>query len=204
MAPEKLPPKLPRGSKIVLATHNSGKVVEMRDLMLPYGVETVSAADLGAPSAEETGTTFEENALIKARTVAAATNLPSLSDDSGFCVQALGGAPGIYSARWAKDGDFSHAMQKVHDEVSDATDRTSWFVCVLAIAWPNGPELTFRGEAWGDMVWPPRGRHGFGYDPIFQPAGHSMTFAEMPPASKDAMSHRAYAFRAFANNCLRG
>ncbi len=175
----------------------------MRDLMDPYGIETVSAGDLGAPSADETGDTFEENALIKARSVAAATGLPSLSDDSGFCVQALGGAPGIYSARWAKDGDFGFAMNRVHEEMGDASDHTAWFVCVLAIAWPDGADATFRGEAWGDMVWPPRGRNGFGYDPIFQPSGHAMTFAEMPTASKDAMSHRAYAFRAFANNCLR-
>lgn len=194
--------RLQRGDRMVLATHNLGKVVEMRELMDPYGVETVSAGDLGVPGAEETGVTFEENAAIKARATAAATGLPSLADDSGFCVKGLDGSPGVYSARWAKDGDFSFAMERVHQEMAGKTDMTAWFVCVLAIVWPNGPEFTFRGEVWGDMVWPPRGNRGFGYDPMFQPGGHMMTFAEMSPPAKDAMSHRAHAFHDFAEKCL--
>lgn len=196
--------KLKRGDRMVLATHNPGKVVEMRELMDPYGVETISAGNLGVEGAEETGTTFEENAIIKARATAEATGYPSLSDDSGFCLAALGGSPGIYSARWAKDGVFANAMDRVSREMTGKTDMEAWFVCVLAIVWPNGPEYTFRGEVWGDMVWPPRGNHGFGYDPIFKPGGHELTFAEMSAPAKDAMSHRAHAFRAFAEKCLRG
>ena len=147
-------PKLQSGDRLVLATHNPGKVKEMRVLMDPYGVEAVSAGDLGIPAADETGTTFEENACIKARATADASGLPALSDDSGFCLAALGGSPGVFSARWAKNGEFSFAMDRVLQEMEGKTDHTAWFVCVLAIAWPNGPEFTFRGEVWGDMVSP--------------------------------------------------
>ncbi len=200
---------------IVVATHNDGKLREFAGLLGPFGIETKSAGSLGLPEPEETGTTFEENAAIKALAAARATGLPALSDDSGLCVDALGGQPGVYTANWAEkpDGtrDFGMAMQRTEvalHEVGAMTpdQRTGRFVAVLCLAWPDGETEFFRGEAEGHLVWPPRGTTGFGYDPVFQPAGHERTFGEMTaeekhgwtPGKGEALSHRARAFRKFA------
>lgn len=193
------------GDKIVVASHNSGKVREILELLEPFSVETVAAADLGLPEPEETGDTFEANARLKAVAAADGSGLPALADDSGFCVSVLGGDPGIYSARWAgPERDFAKAMALVNEKMAGAEDTTAWFVSTLAVAWPGGETLTFRGEVWGDVVWPPRGDRGFGYDPMFVPGGRSTTFGEMAPDAKHAMSHRAHAFRLFVDACLRG
>ena len=192
------------GDKLVVASHNSGKVREIQELLEPFGLEILAAGDLGAPEPEETGDTFEANARLKAHASAQFTNLPALADDSGFCVAGLEGAPGIYSARWAgADKNFSAAMSRINDQLGTQEDRTAWFVCCLSIAWPTGKSLTFRGEVWGDIAWPPRGNKGFGYDPMFQPNGHAITFGEMEPHIKHSMSHRAHAFRLFVDSCLR-
>lgn len=192
--------KMTAPAKIVVASHNEGKVREIRDLLIPLGVETVSAGELGLDDPEETGTTFEANAALKARAAAQASGLPALSDDSGLAVAALDGAPGIYSARWAgSPRDFDKAMAKVWTALSETEgeDRTAKFVCVLALAQPDGAVETFRGEVAGEIIWPPRGNQGFGYDPIFQPEGRGETFGEMAPDEKHAMSHRARAFADF-------
>lgn len=184
--------------RLVAATHNKGKVSELKDLFDPLGFEVVSATDLALPEPEETESTFAGNALLKARAAAQATGAPALSDDSGLSVTALGGAPGIYSARWAGEGrDFGVAMAKVEQELQAAgnTDRTAKFVCALAVAWPDGHEEVFEGEVHGALVWPPRGEKGFGYDPIFVAEGETITYGEMDPARKHGMSHRAEAFR---------
>lgn len=184
-----------RGQKLVIATHNPGKVVEIVALLEPLGLAITSAGDLNLPEPEETGATFTENAILKARAAAQASGLPSLADDSGLSVSALNGAPGIYSARWAgPTKDFKIAMRRVQDDLGDALDRSASFICVLALAWPDGKIHSFEGRADGQIVWPPRGDQGFGYDPIFVPAGHDVTFAEMEPARKHSMSHRARAF----------
>jgi XTP/dITP diphosphohydrolase len=190
--------------KLAIATHNPGKLVEMRDLLAPYGLATASAAELGVPEPEETGATFVANAALKARAVASASGLPALADDSGLVVPALDGAPGIYSARWAGPGrDFSAAMARVEGELQ-GRDRTASFVAALALAWPDGQLECFEGEVRGGLVFPPRGTRGFGYDPIFVPAGFAETFGEMDPAVKHRMSHRAVAFRKLAVACLGG
>lgn len=198
-------PRFENGDRLLVASHNAGKIREIDALLKPFGVDTTSAADMGLPEPEETGDTFEANARLKAVAAAGASGLPALSDDSGFCVSALNGDPGIYSARWAgPNKDFGAAMQLVNERMQGSDDATAWFVCALAIAWPEGETLTFRGEVWGDAVWPPRGERGFGYDPMFRPGGHAMTFGEMSPITKHAMSHRAHAFRLFVDACLRG
>ncbi len=182
--------------RLVAATHNRGKVSELKDLFEPLGFEVVSAIDLDLPEPEETEATFAGNAILKARAAAEATGAPALSDDSGLSVTALGGAPGIYSARWAGDPrDFGAAMAKVHRELEDvgATDRSAKFVCALAVVWPDGHAEVFEGEVPGQLTWPPRGDKGFGYDPFFVADGESLTFGEMEPARKHAMSHRANA-----------
>lgn len=182
------------GDRLVVASHNPGKVAEIEALLAPYGVATVGAAALGLPEPEETGLTFEENAALKAREAAEASGLPALADDSGLVVPALGGAPGIYSARWAGPGkDFRVAMERVQRELGQK-DRRAHFVAVLALAWAEGDIATFRGEAHGTLVWPPRGERGFGYDPIFIPDGYETTFGEMDPVDKHRISHRARAF----------
>jgi XTP/dITP diphosphohydrolase len=197
-------PRFQSGDKLVVASHNSGKIREIKALLMPFGIETVSAADLNIPEPEETGHTFEANAQLKASAAADASSLPALADDSGFCVSVLHGAPGILSARYAgPDKDFGVAMERLNQEIGIAVDRTAWFVCALAIAWPGQTALTFRGEVWGDAVWPPRGSLGFGYDPMFQPDGHSMTFGEMSPIAKHAMSHRAHAFHLFVEATVK-
>jgi len=183
--------------KLIAATHNKGKVAELKDLFEPLGFEVVSAVELDLDEAEETELTFEGNALIKARAAAIATGAPALSDDSGLEVTALGGMPGVHTAIWAGEPrDFYVAMEKVERELNaiEATDRSARFVSCLAVAWPDGHEETFRGEIEGTLTWPPRGEMGFGYDPVFVPVGHEVTFAELEPAQKHAMSHRAVAF----------
>ena len=186
-----------RDQKLIIASHNKGKVREIADLLAPFGLDVISAGELNLPEPEETGLTYIENAELKALAAAKAANLPALADDSGLSVNALGGAPGIYSARWAgPNKDFDHAMRRVADALllSGTTDRTAEFVCALTLAWPDGNKLSFEGRVAGTIVWPARGDKGFGYDPIFVPTGHTITFGEMDPDKKHAMSHRAVAF----------
>ena len=186
-----------RDQKLIIASHNKGKVREIADLLAPFSLDVISAGELNLPEPEETGLTYIENAELKALAAAKAANLPALADDSGLSVNALGGAPGIYSARWAgPDKDFDHAMRRVADALllSGTTDRTAEFVCALTLAWPDGNKLSFEGRVAGTIVWPARGDKGFGYDPIFVPTGHTITFGEMEPDKKHAMSHRAVAF----------
>jgi XTP/dITP diphosphohydrolase len=191
------------GGRLVIASHNPGKVGEIHDLLAPYGAEVVSAGELGLPEPEETGETFEANALLKAHAAAAAAGLPALADDSGLAVAALGGAPGIYSARWAGPGkDFAAAMQRVERELGETPDRRAEFVCALVLAWPDGHAETVRGTVTGTLVRPPRGEHGFGYDPMFVPDGHTRTFGEMAPEEKHAISHRADAFGKLVAACF--
>ncbi len=183
------------GDKLVLATHNKGKYRENAALLAPFGLEVLSAGELGLPEPEETGSTFQENAVLKARAACEATGLPAIADDSGLEVPGLGGQPGIFSARWAGPGrDFSVAMQRVQDELGDNPDRRAFFVCNLSVAWPDGHTDSFEGRVEGTLVWPTRGTRGFGYDPMFQPKGFDITFGEMDPEEKEAMSHRARAF----------
>ena len=186
--------------KLVIASHNRGKVREISELLGPFGITPVSAAELDLPEPEETGTTFVDNAALKARLAADLAGLPSLADDSGLCVEALDGRPGIYSARWAGEGrDFGVAMKRVHEELlakGPEVGRDAHFVCALAVCWPeDGQCEIFEGRVDGLLVWPPRGERGFGYDPMFQPIGHRHTFGEMEPEAKHNMSHRADAFR---------
>jgi non-canonical purine NTP pyrophosphatase (RdgB/HAM1 family) len=184
--------------RLVVATHNQGKLREFRDLLAPYVDVVTSAGELGLPEPEETGMTFAENALLKARAAAQLSNSVALADDSGLCVTALEDAPGIYSARWAGPGkDFSVAMQRVHTELGSAKDRSAHFICVLALAWPDGTTETIEGRVDGHMVWPPRGHKGHGYDPVFVPQGESRTFAEMNEEEKNAISHRGLAVQKF-------
>lgn len=184
------------GGRLVIASHNPGKVREIGDLIGPYGAEVVSAGDLGLAEPEETGQTFRANAELKARAAAEASGHPALADDSGLAVDALGGRPGIHSARWAgPDRDFTAAMTRLHRELGDSSDRRAHFVCVLSLAWPDGVCDSFEGRVYGQLVWPPRGEKGFGYDPVFMPEGRDQTFGEMDPADKHAISHRADAFR---------
>ncbi len=197
--------------KVVIATHNPGKLTELRDLLAPYGVEAVSAGELGLPEPDETGTTFIENARIKARAATKATGLPAFADDSGLAVDALGGKPGIFSARWAgPNKDFTQAMQTIEDKLSGSANRCAQFVAALCLAWPDGHAEDFEARVDGTLVWPPRGDRGFGYDPMFLPNGFDRTFGEMsadekhglPPRGK-GLSHRARAFVQLAQACLR-
>jgi XTP/dITP diphosphohydrolase len=191
------PGAIHRGSKLVIASHNEGKVRELGELFAPYGIDCASAASLDLPEPAETGDTFEANALLKARAAAAGSLHISLADDSGLEVEALGGAPGIHSARWGgKEKDFALAMQRVHDELQATGGgyTRANFTCALALAAPNGEDAAFTGRAFGHIHWPPRGERGFGYDPIFVPDGHHETFGEMDPELKNALSHRMRAF----------
>ncbi|HZP21155.1 MAG TPA: RdgB/HAM1 family non-canonical purine NTP pyrophosphatase [Bauldia sp.] len=196
--------QLRRGDTLVIATHNQGKLKEFRELLEPHGLTAVPAGDLGLAVPEETGVTFEENAEIKAAAAAKAAGLPALADDSGVVVDALGGAPGVYSADWAGPAkDFALALRKVEDGLRDAGAntpalRTARFVAVLCLVMPGHPAEFFKGEVEGTIVWPPRGTNGFGYDPIFVPDGHERTFGEMRRSEKQALSHRARAFARFA------
>ena len=180
--------------RLVIATHNPGKAREIAAL-LEDRFEAVTAGALGLPEPEETEATFAGNALLKARAAADASGIVALADDSGLSVRALGGAPGVHSARWAGEArDFAEAMARVHGEMGDAADRGAWFTCALAVAWPDGPAVVVEGRVDGRLTFPPQGTRGFGYDPIFVPEGHTETFGEMEPEKKDAMSHRARAF----------
>lgn len=191
------------GKKLVIASHNAGKIREIGELLAPFGVEVMSAGDMGVEEPEETGLTFIDNAILKAKISAEATDLPALADDSGLSVTALDGAPGIYSARWAGNPrDFNMAMERVHSELGDNPDRSAKFICALALAWPDGHVEVFEGKVEGDITWPQRGEKGFGYDPIFQPKGHEISFAEMEPAKKHEMSHRADAFKQLVDRCF--
>jgi XTP/dITP diphosphohydrolase len=191
------------GGRLVVATHNKGKQREIADLLTPYRVEAVSAATLGLPEPEETGVTFEENAALKARAATTASALPALADDSGLAVSALGGDPGIYSARWAgPKRDFNLAMHEVERRLNGTADRSATFIAVLALAWPDGHLELFRGEVHGTLIWPPRGTRGFGYDPMFVPTGRTQTFGEMDQSEKHRMSHRAVAFAQMIKDCF--
>jgi XTP/dITP diphosphohydrolase len=182
----------PVPDRLVIATHNAGKLREFSELLKPFVPEIVSAGHLGLPSPEETGTTFAENALLKAKAAAIASGIVALADDSGLCVNALGGKPGIYSARWAADG-ISVAMNRIQEELGDTADRSAFFVCVLSLCWPDGHCESFEGHVDGIIARQPRGAHGHGYDPIFIPNGHETTFAEMAEAEKNKISHRGVA-----------
>jgi XTP/dITP diphosphohydrolase len=208
----------PLSGKVVIATHNPGKLREMRELLEPYGIVAVSAGELGLPEPDETGTMFSENAAIKAHAAAQAAGLPAFADDSGLCVDALDGAPGLFSARWAGPAkDFPAAMARVERELqrrgaTEPGQRRAHFVSALVLAWPDGHEELFEGRVHGCLVWPPRGERGFGYDPMFQPDGCAVTFGEMPAEEKHgidwsggqgkALSHRARAFVDLAAACL--
>ena len=209
--------------RLVIASHNSGKVREIAELLGPHGIEPVSAADLALPEPDEIGVSFIENAALTARAAADLSGLPALADDSGLCVEALDGRPGIFAARWALAGDprvppeadageiegprdFNLAMRRVAeelDELGPEVSRNAWFVCALALVWPDGHSEWFEGRVDGTLVWPPRGDKGFGYDPMFAPAGRDLTFGEMDPAEKHAISHRADAFAKLVEGVLR-
>ena len=192
------------GDRLVIASHNPGKVEEIAALLAPFGVETIAAGSLGIPEPEETGDSFEANAALKAKAAAEASGLPALADDSGLVVPALGGAPGIYSARWAGPAkDFRVAMERVHRELGNK-DRSARFVAVLALAWPGGNTELFRGEVEGSLTWPPRGDRGFGYDPMFIPRGATLTFGEIDPVEKHRISHRARAFAKLVERYFSG
>jgi XTP/dITP diphosphohydrolase len=205
----------PIAGRLVIATHNPGKLAEMRDLLAVYGVEAISAGDLGLPEPEETGTSFRANARIKAEAAAKASNMPAFADDSGLTVDALNGDPGIYSARWAgPDKDFRFAMNKIQSLLvergaKNADERRGHFVSALCVAWPDGHVEEFEATVDGTIVWPPRGTAGFGYDPLFKPDGHERTFGEMSAEEKHGLpprgaglSHRARAFLKLAEACL--
>jgi XTP/dITP diphosphohydrolase len=200
--------RLERGARLVVASHNPGKVREISELIEPYGMEATSSAGLGLAEPDEVETTFAGNARLKAVAAAEAAGLPALADDSGLEVEVLGGAPGIHSARWAGPRkDFAVAMQRVRDEIEA---RGGWtppgpranFTCALCLSWPGGEVQVFEGKVFGRLVWPPRGNRGFGYDPIFLADGESLTFGEMEPDAKHAISHRARAFALFVRACL--
>jgi XTP/dITP diphosphohydrolase len=191
------------GERLVLASHNAGKLAEIADLVRPLGLDVVSAGDLGLTEPAEDAPDFVGNARIKALAAARASGLPALADDSGFCVAALGGRPGVHSARWAGPAkDFGAAMTRVNAELGQAADRRAWFVAALCLGWPDGHTETFVGRVDGTVVWPPRGTLGFGYDPMFLPGGGGETFGEMAPQAKDAVSHRARAFAQLRVACL--
>ena len=201
-------PRRLEGGRLVAASHNAGKVAELRELLAPWRLRVESAAALGLPEPEETGASFTENAELKARAAAGAAGAPALADDSGLVVPALDGAPGIYSARWAgPERDFGAAMARVARELAAAgrpADAPARFVCALALAWPDGHCEIFEGTVSGRLAFPPRGDRGFGYDPVFVPDGRALTFGEMDPAEKDRISHRAAAFARLAGACLGG
>jgi XTP/dITP diphosphohydrolase len=195
--------RLTRGDKIVVASHNPGKVREIRELLAPFGLVTLGAAELDLPEPDETGSTFADNAMLKADAAAKASGLVSLSDDSGLCVAALDGAPGIYSARWAGEAkDFRAAMKRVETEINGNPNKRAYFVCVLALAAPGAQTEIFEGRVYGALTFPPRGDKGFGYDPIFVPESERFTFGEMDPQAKHAISHRARAFEKFVASAI--
>jgi len=200
--------RLKHGDRLVVASHNKGKVREISDLLRPYGIDVVSATDIDLPEPDETGESFIENAELKARAAAERSGLPALSDDSGIEVHVLDGEPGIYSARWAgEEKDFEAAMGRVEvalceKDAREPDKRGANFTCALTLAMPDGTCETFEGKVFGTMVWPPRGENGFGYDPVFLPEGGELTFGEMEPEEKHAISHRARAFDLFVAKCF--
>lgn len=197
-----------QGKRLLVATHNAGKLAEMRALLAPYGVEVVGAAEAGLAEPAETEDSFAGNARIKARAAVQATGLPALSDDSGLCIDALDGAPGVYTADWAETGngrDFAMAMQRAQDELQARQapgPHLAQFICTLVLMWPDGHDELFQGVLPGRVVWPPRGAEGHGYDPIFQPEGHDLTLAEMTPETKNSLSHRARAVAQMIEGCF--
>ncbi|MCA8934447.1 MAG: RdgB/HAM1 family non-canonical purine NTP pyrophosphatase [Rhodospirillaceae bacterium] len=195
-----------RGDTLVIASHNAGKVREIADLLGPYAGHFPSAGEFGLDDPEETGETFAANAALKARYVAERSGHPALADDSGLAVAALNGRPGVHSARWAEDAsgrrDFGRAMERLEEALAGSADRRAWFVCSLCLAWPDGETALFEGRVDGTLVWPIRGANGFGYDPMFLPDGHDLTFGEMEPAAKHAISHRARAFAKLVAACF--
>ncbi|WP_417474473.1 RdgB/HAM1 family non-canonical purine NTP pyrophosphatase [Leisingera sp.] len=198
------------GGKLLVATHNKGKLAEITEILAPYGVSVIGAAEMDLPEPEETEDTFVGNARIKAHAAAQATGLPALSDDSGITIDALNGAPGVYTADWAETPngrDFMQAMTRANDELNAAgaeAPRTAQFRCTLVIAWPDGHDEVFEGVMPGQLIWPIRGEHGFGYDPMFMPDGHDLTCAEMDPAQKHRISHRGKALAKFVEGCFSG
>jgi len=195
--------RLPAGERLVIASHNPGKLREFAALFAPHGVVCVAAAALGLPEPEETAPDFTGNARLKALAATNASGLPALADDSGFSVAALRGAPGVFSARWAgPEKDFSLAMKRVNEAIGEAEDRRAWFTAALCLAWPDGETATFLGRIEGNAVWPPRGKQGFGYDPMFVPLGGAQTYGEMESAEKHATSHRARAFAQLLSACF--
>jgi XTP/dITP diphosphohydrolase len=189
--------------RLIIASHNPGKVREIDDLLRPYGITICSASELSLEEPEETGNTFVTNAILKAKLAANALQLPALADDSGMAIDALGGDPGIYSARWAgPTKDFAVAMEKIEALLKPESDRSAQFVCALALAWPDGHVETFEGLVKGVLVWPPRGSAGFGYDPMFLPDGRVETFGEMDQTEKHTISHRATAFKKLVSACF--
>ncbi|WP_291728294.1 RdgB/HAM1 family non-canonical purine NTP pyrophosphatase [Leisingera sp. F5] len=198
------------GGKLLVATHNKGKLNEITEILAPFGVSVAGAGEMNLPEPEETEDTFVGNARIKAHAAAKATGLPALSDDSGITIDALNGAPGVYTADWAETPngrDFQMAMTRANNELNAAgpeVPRTAQFRCTLVIAWPDGHDEVFEGVMPGQLVWPIRGAHGFGYDPMFQPDGYSITCAEMDPAEKNKISHRGKAVAQFIRGCFGG
>lgn len=193
------------GSELIIATHNNGKLREIRDLLAGRKIDIESAADLGLPEPEETEDSFTGNAILKARAAASASGKPALADDSGLVVPALDGAPGIYSARWAgPNKDFTKAMARVERELgeSGSSDRHAYFICALSLVWPDGHDETFAGRVDGQLAWPPKGDRGFGYDPIFMADGYDITFGEMEPELKHRIGHRADAFSQLVTGCF--
>lgn len=197
------------GQTLLVATHNAGKLEEFQEILGPLGITVTSAKDHGLPEPEETGTTFIENARLKAHAAASATGLPALADDSGLEVAALNGAPGVYTADWAETPtgrDFAMAMEKTHAKLIAAQAPQPWtarFCCTLVLAWPDGHDEVFEGHANGQLVWPRRGQDGHGYDPMFQPDNETRTFAEMTHAEKNARSHRGAAITALLRGCFQ-
>ena len=193
------------GNKLVIASHNEGKIIEIRDLLKPLKIDVLSAKDFKMIEPDENGVSFEENALIKSSFVSKQSGLPSLSDDSGICFPDLNNSPGIYSARWAgKNKDFSLAMLKIYHGLKKLKKpfNKCFFICSLSLAWPDGFNVTVSGKVEGIFIWPPRGEKGFGYDPIFKPLGHNITFAEMEPDFKHSISHRSFAFKKLIDLCF--
>jgi XTP/dITP diphosphohydrolase len=197
--------RIGRGDRLVVASHNPGKVKEIEELIAPFGIDAIGASALGLPEPEETGASFAENAKLKAEAAMQGSGLPALADDSGLAVAALDGAPGIYSARWAgPNKNFRIAMKRVEDELrtKGTRDTRAYFVCALALAAPDAKTELFEGRVYGSLSFPPRGDKGFGYDPIFVPEGHRFTFGEMDPTKKHAISHRARAFAKFVRSAI--
>lgn len=191
--------------KLLIASHNPGKIREIGELLTPFNIDIISAKDLNIPEPEEIGLTFEENALLKAKACMLSSGLSSLADDSGLVIPALDGQPGIYSARWAEGPsgrDFYQAMMRVEQELTEKSDLSAYFVCVLSLIWPDGEYHSFEGRVYGTLTFPPRGTNGFGYDPIFTPSGYKITFGEMEPDLKHRISHRAAAFKKMVESCF--